>query len=118
MDLSARLTGTFVATAVISALLLLPSWWAIPIAVALLLLAWASYRAAISTAGAYRHLINAAVALHRSAPLNALHLPLPTTPTAERDLGRRQVVGSLQVGGWERLVVRCHLRADPHHPLP
>jgi hypothetical protein len=69
--------------AVISGALLIGSWWAVPVAGGLLLLAALSYRGSVAAAGAYGALINAAVDLHRFDLLRALHLPLPVNPPAE-----------------------------------
>jgi hypothetical protein len=86
LDVNARFCAVFAAAAVISVALLVTHgpWLLVP--AGCLVLAWLAYRAAVSAATAYGESIRAAVDLHRFTLLEALHLPLPATPEAERAL--------------------------------
>jgi hypothetical protein len=61
------------------------AWWALPVG---LLIAYASYRAALSAAGIDGELLRAAFDLHRFALYAALHWPIPNSPAEEADHGK------------------------------
>jgi hypothetical protein len=75
---------TLLAATAVSAVLLVVHgpWLAVPATTALL--SWIAYRAAIRTARAYGQALCLAFDLHRFDMLQALHYPLPTSPTQER----------------------------------
>jgi hypothetical protein len=84
LDLTARFCVVFLAIgAVYSVLLVSHGWWLLA-ALGAVLLAWVSYRAAVSAAMAYGQAIEAAFDLHRFDLLKALHLPLPPNREVER----------------------------------
>ncbi|KQC37195.1 hypothetical protein [Frankia sp. ACN1ag] len=90
LDAAARLSVTMAATAVVAAVLLLPSssWWAC-LALIPLTIARVAYLGAVRAALAYGECVCTAFDLHRFDMLTALHVPLPGTPEAERALNRQ-----------------------------
>lgn len=91
LDVSARLTITWLVTAVASCLCLLrdptsltqhPSWLVVPTVTCLL--AWLSYQAAIESAVAHGLDIEVALDLHRSLLVSAMRLPEPGRLSVER----------------------------------
>lgn len=83
LDTTCRMTAAFAATGALSAAILPFSRWTL-LAAAFLLASALTYRSALSAAGSYGRLVNAAVTLHRFDLLTAFHLPLPADPAAER----------------------------------
>ena len=59
---------------------------AFAVVLAALALAWPSFRGSVNAAIAYGKLLRSAIDLHRFDLLQALHLPLPANPEAERTL--------------------------------
>jgi hypothetical protein len=74
-----------VASAASLPLLVRPGWWPVTPVIAAFLAALA-YRGAVRTAKGHSRLLAVAVDLHRFDALQALHLELPRTPTAEMRL--------------------------------
>ena len=86
LDLAVRFAATFGLIAVGALILLAPhGWWAAAV-LAALALAWLSYRGSVNAAISYGELLESAIDLHRFDLLQALHLPLPPDPEAERTL--------------------------------
>jgi hypothetical protein len=83
LDLSARFCAVFLLATVISAFFLAGYGWWLTVPVATLLLAWLSYRGALTAATGYGQAVAAAFDLHRFDLLTALHLPLPANLTSE-----------------------------------
>lgn len=89
LDLAARMVLTFSLSALLGLLYLYRwgGWLLVPLGG--LLLAWLSYRAALSAALAYGDAIQAAYHLHRFGLLTALHLPLPKDRNEELAVNRQ-----------------------------
>jgi hypothetical protein len=89
LDLTARFCVVFaIASAVSFGLLITQGWWLL-VAGGALILAWLSYRAAVSAALAYGEGIETAFDLHRFDLLRALHLSLPPDRQSELEANSR-----------------------------
>jgi hypothetical protein len=86
LDLAVRFAATFGLIATGALVLLAPHGWWAAVVLAALALAWLSYRGSVNAAIAYGELLESAIDLHRFDLLQALHLPLPADPGAERTL--------------------------------
>lgn len=89
LDMNARFCAVFTAAAIIAAGLLAAHGWWLLVPLGCLLLAGLTYQSAVAAALAYGESIRTAVDLHRFTLLEALHLPLPTTPEEERALNAK-----------------------------
>jgi hypothetical protein len=83
LDLSARFCAVFLLATVISVFFLASFGWWLAVPAATLLLAWLSYRSALTAAAGYGQAVATAFDLHRFDLLTALHLPLPADLTSE-----------------------------------
>jgi hypothetical protein len=83
LDLAARLNLTFLLCALLGTVYLHRWGWWLLVPLGALIMAWLSYRAAVSAALAYGESIQAAYHLHRFDLLSALHLPLPANRADE-----------------------------------
>jgi hypothetical protein len=88
LDVAVRFAAMFVASAVVSAGLLLTHGWWLLLPLGLLLLAVISYAAAVSAASAYGMAVESAFDLHHLDLRTALHLRLPDDRAAERAQNR------------------------------
>jgi hypothetical protein len=77
LDMAARFCVTFIIIALVSVGVLWSYGWWLFVPVGALVLAWISYRSAISAAISYGYGLKAAFDLHRFDLLKALHLALP-----------------------------------------
>jgi hypothetical protein len=90
LDAAVRFCAVLALAAVISAALLLPNggaWRALPLAVALL--TWIAYQAALRAAANFGQALFVAFDLHRFDMIRALHYPLPANRAEEQDFNQR-----------------------------
>jgi hypothetical protein len=90
LDFAVRFCTVLALAAMVAMILLLPnggSWRLLPLAI--LVLAWISYRAAIRAAANYGQALYVAFDLHRFDMIRALHYPLPTSRDEELALNER-----------------------------
>ena len=86
LDIAAQFCVSLMLGSLLSFWMLLPDgiWMLLPLA--LLTLAWLSYRAAVAVARAYGAMMATAVDLHRFDVLQALHVPLPQDFAKEHEV--------------------------------
>lgn len=101
LDIAVRFCAVFLLAALVSALLLYQYGWWMLVPLICLLLAWASYRAAISAALVYGDTVQTAFDLHRFDLLTALHLQLPLDRDSEKSENEKLSTFLLEGGEWK-----------------